>query len=779
MVGRFNSFLVAGPVGQGGGPLLLEANVFAPNPPIYPSAYYIAGTGNPAVSTADYYLMNGIYWLQCYDLAAMGSDGATIQTREGNRYVWMIGPDHPNSANFQGSSHFRVGYSNDPQILPDPGTLRTLLRYNTLITTGGQTGFTLYQAPYLVYNPDSAGDKFWIYAEGLPSSPSRQHELGLFTTSDFLTSTLVGPVIQNAANGGWSSLGRVYRTGVNTWYAISLTDPNNFLNYGYYTSTDGLAWTLQYSLTPQDALHNISVNGSFIGLGSADNITYASQEYALAREQTNGNVAPSVSYATLVPVDSGFNLLTSPAAIRLTSSHSNLYPGPTFLQNIGLYKEDGIAHINVTRGFPTSGTQFSLQSGTYAQGGGLWQQFLDRYAFIYDATTAADAAPSGVKASCTSGVVTLSWDNIVTGATYRIYKGSSSGTQTTLVGDVTGTSTTHSPTTGQQWWFKVVKLNAGVEKSSRVVHCYVSSAILAVNKHINRVIDDGGDATKIDATFLTSVDSYLTTNNYHRYLLHWADARFGVKLDGSGFVSKVYDFGTTRLPRGGDFTPTTSNTFPSTSSNTSYSATSFRGTTPSWVNNAGTAHGYFGNGIGNNIQRKVELTVIAAYQKPGTLKSTLIAMGEVSTAYTGMYLVHGSGTPGTVSVGLSDRPTSTSTFTTATIASSSATAAHVIAGVFDQVNLTCYSDGVAGTPVSATALANPDLTNDTALRGHYAQTASQGPFLGSGSQDSKINHTTGAYTFSNNEALFTCAALIVFEKGLPAQAITDIGALYA
>jgi hypothetical protein len=318
-----------------------------------------------------------------------------------------------------------------------------------------------------------------------------------------------------------------------------------------------------------------------------------------------------------------------------------------------------------------------------------------------------------------------------------------------------------------------VTLNAGVEAGERVVHCYVSNNTVMVNEHVNRVIDDGGDATKIDLTFLASVDSYLTSNDYYKYLMHWVDVRFGIKESG-GFVTKIYCLGTTRLPRGGDYTPTTSNTFPSTTSNTSYSATSFRGTTPSWINNANTAHGYFGNGMGDTIQRKVEITLIAAYQRPsGTGIATLFGQGQFAS---GMSLQQAAGSSGNISFIMyaSNNPTATSI--TSTVAFASATTAKVVAGLFDGSTMTTYLDGVAGTPVDASSYANPDLTNVSVLRGKYPQ-ASSCPVLASGSKTGIISLTTKAYTM-DSEALFTGAGLIAFEKGLPG-AITAITAMYA
>lgn len=826
---------------MGGGSSLVQRSLFSTNTPALPySQWYTPGSGSPAISTSDYYLMNGIYWSRPYDLDTMGTDGATIKSREGKRYVWMMGCDHPTIGNFQGSGDFYVGYSNDPQIWPDPTSLRMLRRQENSINLTDQLGQTqntyfVYQLPFLVYNPDSAGDKFYIYAESQSTASSRQHELGLFTTSDFLTTTLVGPAIPTTNFNGWTSFGKVQRLGVNNWVAYSLgkadSSATNQVSYKY-TSTDGFAWTPDFSK---------------IVAGPGPYLTVTGVDYMLTKEAGTVN-----DYISLLAVDANKQSLSTytriSSAFGPSNGSSQPYPGPTYLQDIDAYQEDGVASIYATRGFFASSSQFALQDGpylgynptffdcvgsmsgtttlaitsnptgfpilpgflvtaggaarnltvvsddgggnytmsgsatvtagstiTFSRNGGLWHEFIDQYSIVMDATAAANAAPLGVTADCIAGTVTVSWNNVLPNNTYRVYRGTTVGTQATLIGTITGNSITDTPTVGSQYFYKVVTMNAGVEQKSRIVNVYCSNNTLMVTRHVNRVINDGGDTSKIDMTFLASVDSYLTSNDYYKYLLHWVDARFGVKLDGSSFVSKVYCLGTTRLPRGGDYTPTTSNTFPSTSSNTSYSTTSFRGTTPSWVNNASTAHGYFGNGRANTIQRKNELTLIAAYQKPSTAIATLFGTGQFAS---GMYLQHASGSSGNVSFVMyaSNDPPSSGPIT-ATVAFASATAAHVAAGVFDGTNMTAYLDGVAGTPQSATAYANPSMLNDNVLRGKFGSTASTAVVLASGGRGIQTL-LTRVYTI-DSEAQFTGACLAVFEKGLPSGAITAIGALYA
>lgn len=825
-------------VNMGGGANMVERSLFASNTPALPySQWYVPGNGSPAISASDYYLTNGIYWSFPYDLDAMGADGATVKAREGYRYVWLICADH--TGDFRGSADVFVAYSNDPQVWPDPGTMRPLIPYNTtgisVVDQNGNTQSTFYpyQIPFLVYNPDDVTNPFYIYMEG--QANGYQHELTLIKSADLLTSTVVGPTIPNTSFQGWSSYGRPKRLGVNSWevYAFGKPDGTGTTPAKYkYTSTDGWVWTSTFSF--------IADADGFI-----TDIAGVPSDISVDRPGGDEHLA----YWT---INSNHQRTAGPTFISTAFEDQNTaYPWQTLIQDVQGYAEDGVASLYITRGFPCDGhdrtnrgpylgnsphiqsftgsitsnvltvtvspttplrvgfrisssgssatghTITSFGTGTGGTGtyntsgsgnlagptlyaytnGGLWQQMVDQYYLITDATAAASAAPLGVRASCTAGVVTIQWNNCLSHQNYRVYRGTTVGTQATLIGDVTGTSITDTPTAGSQYFYKVVTMNSG-EQKSRIVNVYASNNTLMVNKHVNRVINDGGDTSKINMTFLASADAWLTSNDAWRYVNWWIDARFGVKLDGSGFISKVYCLGTTYLPRGGDYTPTTSNTWPSTSSNTSYSATSFRGTTPSWINNASSAHGYFGNGRYNNIQRWNEITLIAAYQKPGTSAAGLFGYGE----FDGMYLRHDSGSSGNISFAMSARIGGSNPYTTATVPFASATAAHVAAGVLDvSGNMTAYLDGVAGTPVS-TAFANPDMTVGSVLQGAF--NTGDGPTTNNGSGTAVLaaGGTIGSrkpnYSI-DNVALYTGAGQAVFNKGLSGSLITSWGALYA
>lgn len=830
-------------VNMGGGPNMLERSLFSNNTPYLPySQWYVPGNGSPAISTSDYYNINGWYWSIPFDLDTAGADGAAIKTREGGlRYAWIIAGDHVGVGvdNFDSGSDIYVGYSNDPQTLPDPSTIRVLMYQQTAINATASDGTTqnnwfVYQGCTLVYNPDTnvvTTDKWWVYCESVSTSTGLNFELGLFTSPDLLISTPRGPTIPTSSIGAFTAYGRPKRLGVNSWeyYGFGKADNSAVSGVYYkYTSTDGWQWTPDYT--------TIRAYGGLY-------FTMAGQDYALQA------VHPGVGYVTLQPINGTTKVPTGGLNVNISAAFGDdtqIYPGPTYLQDTQFYAEDGIASIYVARGFPPSshnltnigpylgnvpntytinvsgisgdtmtvssvpggmpplaapfklafqgnirilnqinGTpggagQYQLSStslsGTGATtftiitNGGLWHQFIDQYFLILDSTTAANAAPLGVKASCSAGVATVQWNNSLPHQNYRIYKGTSAGTQATLVGNVTGTSISDTPTANSQTWYKVVTMNV-TEQKSRVVNVYCSSQNAQVNKHINRVINDGGAG--YDVAFIANADTWLTSNNAYRYLNWWTDVRFGYKLDGSGFISKIYDLGTTLLPKGGDYTPTTSNTFPSTSSNTSYSVNSFRGTTPSWINNAASAHGYFGNGRFNNIQRWNEITLLAAYQQPCTAGCTLFGTGQFAS---GMFLTQDSGSSGNINFSMyaSNNPPSSGPITS-TVAFSGGNTARVIAGVFDGTNMTTYLNGTPGTPVSATSYTNPLLLNETVLRGGRNNNSGGGVVLSSGGRGLVTSAPT--YIIENN-ALFTGAGLAVFNKGFSQSLIQSWGTTF-
>ncbi len=760
------SFFLLAAQKQGGGQYLRRANMFGPSTPIEPATYYTPGNRSPAVSTSDYYLIGGCYWFRCYDLLTMGATGAAIAAASG-RYVWLNSTDHfdPNFDWSDGMDALRVGFSSDPGI--PPATMNQGIKVEDVFNFGGQTNYFFYQVPYLVYNPDDAATPFWVYFEG--QAASIQHETGMAKSADLISWTKVGYTHKNNTFLDWSSFQRVVRVGTGSWYSVGLsTLASNYGGYGKWTSTDGLTFT-QVSTGLTD-----TVNNSTVVFAGTDLVNISGQDYALVKEEVynidpypsttwvHGAVATGAvrigQYVSLCPVDSNFNALASPDMIRISDVYSGVYPAPSYLQIPVGYVEDGVLHVWASHGFyPSSANNLLVNGAPFVLGGGLQEEFIDYYTYIIDSTAAVAAAPVSVSASCDTGVVTLSWYDALPNRTYRVYKGSSAGTQATLVGDVTGTSVTDSPTVGQ-WWYKVVTLDSGTERANRVVHTYVSSHSELANKHINRVIDDGGDVTTINQTWLQACIDWAVDNDMDDCIEFWADAAFGVKL-AAGKVVKVYCLGTTILPRGGDLTMSTTNV--------TYSATGLNSTAPAWTNPATTDRAYWGGERVNNIRQKLQCTFFAAYKKPDTNKASFIG-SDVGNVNPGLGLEHVSGSPGSASFYIKDASLSAVT-ATATLAS--ATGVNVILGIFDGTNVTAYGNGTAGTPQTGLD-PNLQLANNHTLRGKRGITTPF-PCVASGCSITQCTVSPVVRTYQRSEAKWTASTIGMFSKGFTdAQAVS-------
>jgi len=381
-----------------------------------------------------------------------------------------------------------------------------------------------------------------------------------------------------------------------------------------------------------------------------------------------------------------------------------------------------------------------------------------------------------VVASSANGAATISWYDALPNKTYRVYRGNAAA-QTTLVGDVNAvTITDQGAPQNQVNYYKVVTLQSGTERKSRVVSTFVSSSTAFVNAHITRALAAGADYGTIDRQWLDTVDAYLTAEGLTSSLMFWTDPAFGVKKDINGVISTIFDLGTTRLPRGGDYTPCTGSTC-SGASTTTYDPLGI-GSAPAWTNTTSTSFGYYGGpgsasapGRINNLRRKTQITVMSAYKKPSTGTVTLMAMNE----FGGMALQHLTGSPGTASFFMSD---ATHTVTAGPLAvGGAATDFHVLAGTFDGTLINVYADGVAGTAQSGLVIPGAALVaNNDVLTGLTAITGANTPFLGSGSQNSKYVYGTG-YSYSDNQAQFSATDNIVLEKALTPTQVASLTTL--
>lgn len=230
-----------------------------------------------------------------------------------------------------------------------------------------------------------------------------------------------------------------------------------------------------------------------------------------------------------------------------------------------------------------------------------------------------------------------------------------------------------------------------------------------VNAHITRVFDETGSVSTIDQTWLQTAYAWLTSNSIDKSLLHWADPAFGHIKSGSN-ISRIYDLGSTWLPRSLDLTP-------QDSTKTTYSATAINSLIPGFTNSDGSSQLYWGRGVRfNPFRAKQQLTIAALYSRTQT-SSDICFVGEAASTSTtdtfqgtpnsngalvpGISLIHTSGTPGTIQFNLQDR-TLAGTGASAVVASVTASGAttQVAIGTYDGTTMKAYSDATGGTGVT-------------------------------------------------------------------------------
>lgn len=763
----------------------------------------------------------------------MGSEGAAIAAANG-RYFWPAVPDHPNVtvSIWADAVSFYGGFSNDPGVPPQ--SVYRLFYYwggpgNSIVRTGTTT-YGVYQLAWLLYNPDDTNTPktpFYLYSEGQDIvNASLQHMEGVSRSADLVNWTLVGPSHPNIAFNDWSSFQRVVRVGASNFYsfgfAVRTAAPKingGAFGSGVWTSTDGLTFA------PPTTQANVMIGNRFFQSESTDEVMIGGQKWVYGLE---GDPDNNAGYVTRWAVDSAFNVLSSPAPVRIAGSFAGLFPGPSHTQSVAAYHEDGITHIYLLRGFYPSKSNLGTETSTYyatpakvtatiattvmtvttiwpgsgpivlgmlvnapagniaiasfgtgtggigtynlaspttvttptqmfVTAGGLNEEMIEYITEITDAASASAAAPVGVTASCNTGTVTVQCLDVLPKRTYRLYRGATASSQATLIGDVNGLSITDSPSAGQQWWYKLVTLNGATETQGRIVSTYASSANARVNQHINRVINDGGDVTKIDQAWLASVDSWLATNGLYSSLMMWADPSFGVKVNGGGAVLSVYDYGCSRLSRVGDLIPI--------GTSMTYNAMDMNGH-PALLGNS-TCAVWGGGGRFNHFRRKHQVSIVAAYQKLGSPAAALFGHQQ----FKGVSLLHDIG-PDTVKFALSDA-TQTKT---ATISITSPNAIHVIGGVFDGTNAYAYADGTQGTAQSGLVIPKGDYStsNDT-LTGVIAEGAKYTfPAYGS----TWTSYTAGGtYDGLENRPPDYMSDVIVFEVGLTPTQMASLSSL--
>jgi hypothetical protein len=327
--------------GQGGGRTARQLNIFA--------CLDSAGHGSPrasgwATSTADYYHIDGLYWCRPYHLAtSFGDPGKRIAAIIENRYAWILSPDH--ACGYFGWGHdaasVYVGFSNDPAILPCPSSLRRILPSEVKVP-GGATYVGL-QVPWLVYNPDDGSYPFYLYVEGHAPNGShqpREEEL-LFVSNDLIKWIVHGVSHAAASQHGLTAYQTVYRVATGNWISFGAADLTNgrLGNLGVWTSSNGRSFTLDHTI--EHRLHN----RNFAIRQGAPDLTIGGQVYSVCVERAHD--ADGGEYVALTPLDAQGNIDPSEPMkiIRLSERYDGLYPGPSYLQGVSAYVEDGICHI--------------------------------------------------------------------------------------------------------------------------------------------------------------------------------------------------------------------------------------------------------------------------------------------------------------------------------------------------------------------------------------------------------------------------------------------------
>lgn len=678
---------------------------------------------------------SGVYWLRPYDLESMGSEGAALAAAN-KRYVWFVSSDH-----HQGLSGFRhgagvwKGFSDDPGVLPTDW-VRAI---SDTVTVGAPvTGnHNQLETPWLVYNPDDATYPFYLYAHGnTPSDGSRDQETLLFRTADlvaFLTPVVSHSSIQPGGTGhtGYQT---VYRTGVNTWvsYGLGVT-PSGPLDFASWTSTDGQTFTRSATLTR-------SISGrTFSSFQGAPDTTLDGQRYSVCREEYVSGV--------LLPVEADGDLTTTADDDTITATRvfAGVSPTQSFVQGVTGYEEDGIYHMWLRRGY---------FAGLTAPNKNDWT---DYYTFITDATTAADAAPVGVRASCASGVVSLVWYDALPHKNYRVSRSSSASGPWTDLDDVTGLSyTDSSPTLDAVNYYRVTTLNSG-EQGNRIVSTYASTSNALANKHTTRALADGADAATIDTAWISTVADWLEENDLTGSVVDWVSPSFGVEYGSAPAVDRIMSLGATIHPY--KYRDAKCLTTGST-----YSATGVSGSVPGIVNAADTSFIALQDGALNLFRQKDAVTFVSVYNPTFTFDFCPVTYWD----NFGVELRH---QPGSDRIAFKCR-SATTTYTA--LVSAPDTGDVFAAGVWESDGtITAYCNGTAGTPVAGDL---PTAGTARLISGQFGEGDALDvthPMIGVGT--GKWRPSTSAYVTSDSRAKLTFADVIVFSAGLTS---TQMDSLY-
>lgn len=276
-------------------------------------------------------------------------------------------------------------------------------------------------------------------------------------------------------NGMWASMAPI-----DSNYNVSQSVSAIRISSQYLGAYSGPSYLQQAINYAEDGIQHVYVGAGYPGPHGTALTPY------VGATLTGGVTAPSsgISVLTVDSVQSdsfipiGGFLYSANAADNIGQilSQTSGTPG-----GAGSYLVENFSSVTVsshTANVIVNSGRYNYSAAAAGSAGHFDNQFIDYYTVAYDSILASDAAPFGVAASCNNNTVSLSWMStpLGTGAksqSYNVYKGTSSGTQSTLVSNTSGLSLTDTPTANQQWWYKVMKVSGGSETKSRVVSVYV------------------------------------------------------------------------------------------------------------------------------------------------------------------------------------------------------------------------------------------------------------------------------------------------------------------
>lgn len=193
----------------------------------------------------------GLYWLRPYPLKFWSP---SLAVANGN-YVWARSTDHST-----GAGGIWIGYSASPETLPP--TWAQIITDSWLSAADPANNWQQVETPMLVWNPDTNLFHLYFHAVLIGSSAPFVQATHVATSPDLTTWTWRGvalPVDRAACPGNpcyhHTGYANVIRNGTGNWEAQSLltaaepSGTDGFIRSGIWTSTDGLAFTMDRETT--------------------------------------------------------------------------------------------------------------------------------------------------------------------------------------------------------------------------------------------------------------------------------------------------------------------------------------------------------------------------------------------------------------------------------------------------------------------------------------------------------------------------------------------------